>query len=164
MNRNSRPSEQSEPDAPKSNKVPKTSSQFSTIRANTRKLDNLLDMVGELVIVNSQLTESPKKLEGESNSLRRSLSQLARITEELRHTSISLRMVPIKPTFQKMSRLVRDISGKIGKPVNLEVAGEDTELDRNVVETVGDPLVHMTRNAIDHGLGESGGSNRRWKT
>ena len=149
---NSRPSEQSEPDAPKSNKVPKTSSQSSTIRVNTRKLDNLLDMVGELVIVNSQLTESPETLEGESNSLRRSLSQLARITKELRHTSMSLRMVPIKPTFQKMSRLARDISGKIGKPVNLEVAGEDTELDRNVVEMVGDPLVHMTRNAIDHGL------------
>jgi len=61
-------------------------------------------------------------------------------------------MVPIKPTFQKMSRLVRDISGKVGKPVNFEVAGEDTELDRNVVEEVSDPLVHMTRNAIDHGL------------
>lgn len=149
---NSRQSEQSEPDAPKSNKVPKASAQSSTIRVNTSKLDNLLDMVGELVIVKSQLTESTETLEDESNSLRRSLSQLARITKELQHTSMSLRMVPIKPTFQKMSRLVRDISGKTGKPVNFEVAGEDTELDRNVVEEVGDPLIHMTRNAIDHGL------------
>lgn len=146
------PPERSESTASKSAQPPKSSPQSSTIRVNTHKLDNLLDMVGELVIVKSQLAESSKGEEKQSNALRRSLSQLARITKELQHTSMSLRMVTVKPTFQKMSRLVRDISGKIGKPVNLEIAGEDTELDRNVVEEVGDPLVHMTRNAIDHGL------------
>ena len=145
-------SEESETAATTPSNAPKSSAQSSTIRVSTKKLDSLLDMVGELVIVKSQLAESTKSQEDQSNSLRRSLSQLARITKELQHTSMSLRMVPIKPTFQKMSRLVRDISGKIGKPVDFEVSGEDTELDRNVVEEVGDPLVHMTRNAIDHGL------------
>ncbi len=144
--------DQSETESPKSVQALKSSPQSSTIRVSTDKLDNLLDIVGELVIVKSQLAESAKKQERQSNTLDRSLSQLASITKELQHTSISLRMVPIKSTFQKMSRLVRDISGKIGKPVKLEIAGEDTELDRNVVEEVGDPLVHMTRNAIDHGL------------
>lgn len=145
-------SDQSETESPKSVQAPKSSPQSSTIRVSTLKLDNLLDTVGELVIVKSQLAESAKKQESHSHTLSRSLSQLARITKELQHTSMSLRMVPIKSTFQKMSRLVRDISSKIEKPVNLEIAGENTELDRNVVEEVGDPLVHMTRNAIDHGL------------
>ena len=125
----------------------------SSIRVNTSKLDSLMDMVGELVIVQSQLQESSRN---QSDSpLQRNLSQLLRITKDLQHTSMALRMVPIKPTFQKTARIVRDLSKTIGKKINFTMSGEDTELDRNVVEQIGDPLVHMIRNAIDHGLEES---------
>lgn len=132
---------------------------FSTIRVNTLKLDNLMDMVGELVIVESQLMESARlhaaSRDGglqENSPLQRNLSQLKRITKELQHTSMALRMVPVKPTFQKMGRIVRDIARAMGKEVNFLTQGEDTELDRNVIEQIGDPLMHMVRNAIDHGL------------
>jgi len=124
----------------------------SSIRVNTTKLDNLMDMVGELVIVQSQLQENTTSDDGENSLQRRNLAQLHRITKELQHTSMSLRMVPIQPTFQKMGRLVRDLVQDLGKEVNFEVSGQDTELDRNVIEQIGDPLIHMVRNAIDHGL------------
>lgn len=123
-----------------------------TIRVNTHKLDNLMDMVGELVIVQSQLAESSQKLNGDGGNLQRNVSQLGRITRELQHTSMSLRLVPVKPTFQKVGRVVRDLSSTYGKKVDFHVSGEDTELDRNVVEMISDPLVHMVRNAFDHGL------------
>lgn len=124
----------------------------ASIRVNTWKLDNLMDMVGELVIVQSQLLESSKgEVKGDSN-FQSNMSQLTRITKDLQHTSMALRMIPIKATFQKMGRIVRDIGAKAGKKANFRVVGEDTELDRNVVEEIGDPLVHMVRNALDHGL------------
>jgi len=132
----------------------KQSSENASIRVNTWKLDNLMDMVGELVIVQSQLQESSKDHTRENSSLLRNLSQLSRITKDLQHTSMALRMIPIKPTFQKMSRIVRDLSAKSGKKVRFEMSGEDTELDRNVVEEIGDPLVQMVRNSLDHGLEE----------
>ncbi|MDQ8201560.1 chemotaxis protein CheA [Pelagicoccus sp. SDUM812003] len=126
----------------------------ATIRVNTWKLDNLMDMVGELVIVQSQLLESSRgENASDGNSVfQRNMSQLTRITKELQHTSMALRMIPVKQTFQKMGRIVRDIGAKCGKKVRFETFGEDTELDRNVVEEIGDPLVHMVRNALDHGL------------
>lgn len=126
----------------------------ATIRVNTSKLDNLMDMVGELVIVQSQIQESAKNKEqtGENTILQRNMGQLARITKELQKTSMALRMIPIKQTFQKVGRLVRDLAGSFGKKVDFVTVGEDTELDRNVVEQIGDPLVHMVRNSIDHGL------------
>jgi two-component system chemotaxis sensor kinase CheA len=125
----------------------------STIRVNTQKLDNLMDMVGELVIVQSQLSESGRMDKIDDNSpLQRNITELQRITRELQHTSMSLRLVPIKPTFQRVGRLVRDLAGSFNKKVNLVLEGEDTELDRNVVEQIGDPLIHMVRNSIDHGL------------
>lgn len=130
----------------------KRASESASIRVNTWKLDNLMDMVGELVIVQSQLQESSKDHTRENSSLLRNLSQLSRITKDLQHTSMALRMIPIKPTFQKMSRIVRDLSAKSGKKVRFELSGEDTELDRNVVEEISDPLVHMVRNSLDHGL------------
>ncbi|MDG2255916.1 MAG: chemotaxis protein CheA [Opitutaceae bacterium] len=124
----------------------------ASIRVNTWKLDNLMDMVRELVIVQSQLQESSKEHIKENSSLLRIMTQLTRITQDLQHMSMALRMIPIKPTFQKMSRIVRDLSTKSGKKVMFEVSGDDTELDRNVVEEIGDPLVHMIRNSLDHGL------------
>jgi two-component system, chemotaxis family, sensor kinase CheA len=124
----------------------------STVRVNTDKLDSLMDVVGELVIVQSQLAESARGLEAENAALMRNITQFGRLTKELQHTSMSLRMIPVKPTFQKMERLARDLSRDFGKKVNFHVSGEDTELDRTVVEDIGDPLVHMVRNSLDHGL------------
>ena len=124
----------------------------STVRVNTDKLDSLMDVVGELVIVQSQLSESARVLGIENSPLQRNISQFGRLTKEMQHTAMSLRMIPIKPTFQKMERLARDLSRDFGKKVNFHVSGEDTELDRTVVEDIGDPLVHMVRNSLDHGL------------
>ena len=123
-----------------------------TIKVDTRKLDNLIDMVGELVITQSIIRQNHVLNDIKDQKLVRDLSQLSRITTELQKTSMSLRMVPIKETFQKIIRLVRDLSKKSGKKVQLVMHGEDTEIDRNMVEELYDPLVHMIRNAIDHGI------------
>jgi len=126
----------------------------ATVRVNTEKLDSLMDVVGELVIVQSQLLETARAHgdAGAGTPLQRNVAQLSRITKELQHTAMSLRMIPIKPTFQKMERLARDLARDFSKKVHFVTSGEDTELDRTVVEEIGDPLVHMVRNALDHGL------------
>lgn len=124
----------------------------SSVRVNTEKLDSLVDVVGELVIVQSQLQESARSAEAGGPALARNLAQLGRITKDLQLTAMSLRMVPIKPTFQRMERLVRDLSREFGKPCLFETRGEETEIDRTVVEEIVDPLVHMVRNSLDHGL------------
>ncbi len=160
------PQANQEPDAKASAAAKRKAAENATIRVNTIKLDNLMDMVGELVIVQSQLLESSRQDNGSGattggdSALQRNMSQLTRITKELQHTSMALRMIPVKPTFQKMGRIVRDIGAKCGKKVRFETFGEDTELDRNVVEEIGDPLVHMVRNALDHGL-EADAEERR---
>lgn len=128
----------------------------ATVRVNTDKLDSLMDVVGELVIVQGQLVETARQLAGGPTSpLQRNVSQLNRITKELQRTAMALRMIPIKPTFQKMERLVRDLARDFGKKVHFATHGDETELDRTVVEEIGDPLVHMVRNALDHGLESS---------
>lgn len=127
----------------------------ATVRVNTEKLDGLMDVVGELVIVQSQLVESARASSDEGSALQRNVSQLGRITKDLQHTAMSLRMVPVKPTFQKMERLSRDLARDFGKKVSFVTVGEDTEVDRTVVEEIGDPLVHMVRNSLDHGLESS---------
>ncbi len=124
----------------------------ATVRVNTEKLDSLMDVVGELVIVQSQLIESSRQSAAVDSTLQRNVAQLSRITKELQSTAMALRMIPIKPTFQKMERLARDLARDFGKKVSFVTSGEDTELDRTVVEEIGDPLVHMVRNALDHGL------------
>jgi two-component system chemotaxis sensor kinase CheA len=130
----------------------KTGGANQTVRVNTEKLDSLMDVVGELVIVQSQLLETTRTMAAGHTLLQRNVSQLSRITKELQHTAMSLRMIPIKSTFQKMERLSRDLARDFGKKVEFATSGEDTELDRTVVEQIGDPLVHMVRNALDHGL------------
>ncbi len=132
-----------------SSAAPKTA---ATVRVNTEKLDSLMDVVGELVIVQSQLIESARGRGDDGSPLQRNVAQLARITKELQGTAMSLRMIPIKPIFQKMERLVRDLARDFNKKVTFLTSGDDTELDRTVVEEIGDPLVHMVRNALDHGL------------
>lgn len=138
--------------APEAAPSAKSTAGNQTVRVNTEKLDSLMDVVGELVIVQSQLIETSRQEGGVGSALQRNVSQLSRITKELQHTAMSLRMIPIKPMFQKMERLARDLARDFGKKVSYVTSGEDTELDRTVVEEIGDPLVHMVRNALDHGL------------
>ncbi len=124
----------------------------ASVKIDTRKLDNLVDMVGELVIAQAILQEDPALAKTTDERLTRSLAHLKRITSDLQRNAMSMRMVPIRQTFQKMARLVRDLSKKSGKTVDLVLSGEDTELDRRVVEDINDPLMHMVRNSVDHGI------------
>lgn len=123
-----------------------------TIRVDMAKLDNLVDMVGELVIAQSLIRQNPRIQEAMDHRLSKDFGHLGRITSELQRTAMSMRMVPIKNTFQKMIRLVRDLSRKSGKAVQLSMSGEETEIDRNMVDAIHDPLVHMIRNSVDHGI------------
>jgi two-component system, chemotaxis family, sensor kinase CheA len=123
-----------------------------SVKVDTSKLDYLVDMVGEMVIAQSLVRHDPE-LKIENNSrVGRNLSQLARITDEVQRTAMAMRMVPVGPLFQKMVRLVRDLSRKFGKQIRVETVGEDVDLDRNIVEELADPLMHMIRNAVDHGI------------
>jgi two-component system, chemotaxis family, sensor kinase CheA len=122
------------------------------VKLDTAKLDNLVDIVGELVIAQSMVVQDPDVQKINSLQLVRCLRQLSRITTDLQRNAMSLRMVPVRPMFHKMKRLVRDLATQQQKLIQLVLEGEDTELDRNIVEKLGDPLVHMIRNAIDHGL------------
>jgi len=126
--------------------------QSGSVKVDTRKLDGLVDTVGELVILQSLIYEDPAITGVQDERLKRNLAQLRRITTELQRGTMSMRMVPIRQTFQKMSRLVRDLGKRSGKPIELVLAGEETELDRRVVEDINDPLMHMVRNSIDHGI------------
>ncbi len=122
------------------------------VKLDTLKLDSLVDLVGELVIAQSMVVQHPDVQSLQDRQLARFLRQLARITTDLQHNAMSLRMVPIRGTFQKMNRLVRDLASSQGKKIQLQLAGEETELDRNIVEELSDPLVHMIRNSADHGV------------
>ncbi|MCC7416237.1 MAG: chemotaxis protein CheA [Acidobacteria bacterium] len=122
------------------------------VKVDTRKLDGLVDAVGELVIVQSLIYEDPALARVTDERLTRNLAQLRRITTDLQRGAMAMRMVPIRQTFQRMTRLVRDLSRRAGKAVELVLVGEDTELDRKVVEDINDPLMHMVRNSVDHGL------------
>lgn len=123
-----------------------------SIKVETAKLDYLVDMVGEMVISQSLVRHDPDLSAGLKPRLARNLSQLARITDDIQRTAMSMRMIPVGQLFQKTSRLVRDLARKAGKLVELELAGEETELDRNIVEELADPLMHMVRNSVDHGI------------
>ena len=123
------------------------------VKVDTKKLDNLVDLTGELVIAQSMLRQNPVILAARDQKLMHNLGQLNQITSGLQTTAMSMRMVPIKSTFQKMVRLVRDLAKNSGKQVKLEMSGEDTEIDRNVVDELYEPMVHMIRNSVDHGIG-----------
>jgi len=128
------------------------SSADSTVKVSTERLDNLINMVGELVIAQSMVSQDVAAVAEQDQRLGRNISHLGKITRELQELSMAMRMVPISGLFQKMARLVRDLSRKAHKEIDLQVLGGDTDLDRNVVEVLGDPLVHMIRNAADHGI------------
>jgi two-component system chemotaxis sensor kinase CheA len=129
-----------------------TPSGDNTVKVATDRLDSLINMVGELVIAQSMVVQDTSSLVASNQRLGRNMAHLGKITRELQDLSMSLRMVPIDNVFRKMNRLVRDVARKMGKEVELILSGKDTELDRNVVEALNDPLVHMVRNCIDHGV------------
>jgi len=118
------------------------------VKVNTEKLDDLVDYAGELVIAQSMLRQKVSQ----DPSLVQSVTQLGQIVSNMQHIAMSMRMISIKATFMKMIRLVRDLSRKSGKPVNLTMSGEETEIDRNVVDALYEPMVHMIRNSVDHGI------------
>lgn len=121
-----------------------------SIRVDTRKLDILVDAVGELVIAQSMVSLAEGA--ASDDKLHRNVSQVTKIVRDVQETAMAMRMVPIGHTFQKMRRLVRDVARKANKQVELTINGEETELDKNVIQQISDPLVHMVRNAVDHGI------------
>ncbi|QDT61520.1 Chemotaxis protein CheA [Stieleria bergensis] len=121
-----------------------------TIRVDRDRLDKLINQIGELVIGASMVEQDWCKVAAAETTT--SMNQLGKIVRDLQEMSLSLRMVPIAATFQKMTRIVRDLSNKLGKKINFESIGEETELDKTVVDSIGDPLIHMIRNSVDHGI------------
>lgn len=134
------------------------------VKVETSKLDYLVDMVGELVIAQSLVQQDPSVIQLGEPRLGRSLSQLGRITTDLQKIAMSLRVVPIRQTFQRMQRAFRDLVKKSGKLAELELVGEDSELDRSIVEQLADPLMHMIRNSVDHGLEAPGEREKTGKS
>ncbi len=129
------------------------SAEGSSIRVGIDKIDALINMMGELVITQSMLSEIGENFQpSQLTRLREGLVQLARNTRELQESVMRIRMLPIGSIFNRFPRLVHDLERKLGKRVKLELHGEHTELDKTVLEKIGDPLVHLVRNAIDHGL------------
>lgn len=129
-----------------------TAAGEASVKVSTSRLDSLINMVGELVIAQSMVSQDVVKLAGSNQRVARNMVQLGKITRELQDLSMSMRMVPIQGVFQKMARLVRDLGRKAMKEIDFVVIGGETELDRNVVEAISDPLVHMVRNSVDHGI------------
>jgi two-component system chemotaxis sensor kinase CheA len=138
-------------DTPRS-ETTKPAGEAKAVKVDTGKLDYLVDMAGELVIAQSMVRHDPDLAALKSPRLQRNLAQLARITAELQKTSMSMRLVPIGQLFQRVARQVRDLARKMGKPAELEIDGEETEIDRTIVEELADPLMHMVRNSLDHGI------------
>lgn len=123
---------------------------MSTIRVKSEKLDLLMGLVGELVTVHARILETSKNTRDEE--LISVVEQFGRLTDDLRSNTMSIRMVPIGTTFSSFKRLVRDLSCELGKKVELETDGGDTELDKTVIEKLNDPLIHIIRNSLDHGV------------
>ncbi len=134
--------------------VPKKGEAQSFISVNIKKMDLLMDLIGELVIAEATVLQNPDlKIPGlDLSNFQKSAAQLSKITSELQDAIMAMRMMPLKNTFQKMNRIVYDTSKKLGKDIELEVIGEDTEVDKNIIEHISDPLMHLIRNSVDHGI------------
>lgn len=126
----------------------------SLISVSLSKLDELAAVVGEIVITESMVTSSPDLKGIKLDSFLKSARQLRKLTDELQDVSMSLRMIPVSGTFQKMNRIVRDMSRKLGKQAKLVLVGEDTEIDKTIVDSIADPIMHIVRNSMDHGIEE----------
>jgi two-component system chemotaxis sensor kinase CheA len=133
--------------------VQKASGDSGSIRVATEKVDNIINLVGELLITQSMLSSFADGIDpNDLDRLRQGLSQLARNTRELQESVMQIRMLPISFAFNRFPRIVHDLSRKLAKKVELKLSGEGTELDKTVLEKISDPLVHLVRNALDHGL------------
>lgn len=124
--------------------------EASSIRVAAEKLDSLMNLVGELVITQAQLTQVAAQCDKPELAL--TVENVERLTTEIRDCVLNVRMLPIGATFNKFGRLVRDLSSELGKQAGLETSGSETEVDKTVIECLGDPLVHLIRNSIDHGI------------
>lgn len=140
------------------------------ISVNVEKMDMLLDLIGELVIAQKVVLQNPiLQAPGfEFANLKKSAGQLSKITLELQEVIMSMRMVTLRNLFQRMNRIVFDVSRKLGKEIDIEIIGEETEVDKNIIEHISDPLMHIIRNAVDHGIEmpkerEDAGKDRRGK-
>jgi len=119
---------------------------------DVERADTLVETIGELSIVTSMLLGAPELHQFASPELRRSLARLGKISRDLQDIGMRVRMIPVQGLFRKTARMVRDFGKLAGKRVRVELSGEDTEMDRSMVERLADPLVHMVRNAVDHGI------------
>ncbi|MCI9578367.1 MAG: chemotaxis protein CheA [Oscillibacter sp.] len=127
----------------------------SLISVGLSKLDQLSAIVGEIVITEAMVTASPDLKGLHLDAFSKSARQLRKLTDELQDVSMSLRMIPVSNTFQKMNRIVRDMCKKLNKQVKLTLVGENTEVDKTIVDSIGDPIMHMVRNSMDHGIEEN---------
>jgi two-component system, chemotaxis family, sensor kinase CheA len=132
--------------------APSTASEASAVKVDTAKLEYLVEMVGELVIAQAMVRHAPELQATKTPRLNRNLAQLARVTNEVQKTAMAMRMVSIGILFRRMNRLVRDLAHKADKLAELETSGDEVELDRTIVEQLADPMIHMLRNSLDHGL------------
>lgn len=126
--------------------------QKQDIRVETVKIDKLFDLVGELITIETMVTNNPDLIGMQLPNFVKAANQLNKITRELQEVTMSVRMMPLEGLFNKMKRLIRDVSLKLGKKVDFSISGQETEMDKNVIDEISDPLVHILRNSMDHGV------------
>ena len=131
---------------------PAKAGEAATLRIDTSKLDQLMDLVGEMVIAQTLIAHSPAIAAVTDARVQTDLTQLARITADVQHVVTGMRMIPIGTQFQKTARLIRDLSRRAGKQIVLETSGDETEIDKSIADELSDPLLHMVRNSVDHGI------------
>ena len=148
------PAEKQETNKEEAEHTAKSGKQQSIISVNISKLDMLLDLVGEIVISEAMVTKNPDLKGLQLDSFDKAARQLGKLTNELQDIVMSIRMIPVSMTFHKMNRIVRDMSKKLSKEVELVIIGEDTEVDKNIIDHISDPLMHLVRNSLDHGIEE----------
>lgn len=124
----------------------------SMISVGVGKLDKLMDLVGEMVIAEAMVIQNPELEDLKLDGFYKAANQLSKVTNEIQDLVMSIRMVPLSTTFQRMNRIVRDMSKKLNKEVELKIIGEETEVDKNIIEHISDPLMHLVRNSVDHGV------------
>jgi two-component system chemotaxis sensor kinase CheA len=124
----------------------------SIISVSVNKLDLMMDLMGELVIAKTMVADSPEVRELNIADFKKSAAHLSKIVTEMQELVMSMRLVPLSTSFHRMQRVVRDMSNSLGKQIDLVLVGEETSVDKNVIEHIGDPLIHLVRNAIDHGI------------
>lgn len=149
-NPNSKQTESNGTEKDDSQKASTTSSSGKTIRVNIERLDQLMNLFEELVIDRGRLEEISKSIR--SSELNETVERMSRVSGDLQNIILTMRMVPVEQVFNRFPRMVRGLAKDLGKKVNLEIVGAETELDRTVIDEIGDPLVHLLRNSIDHGI------------